>query len=323
MTKLIKRISAAILRRIYFRNPLNVFLGQKIFGNDSGLLSNLIGHLALKKDRRLSEKRFNFKSNNAGQFTEALEHFREKGWARLDNIDFGNVLTEIRSQFDVYCQTHPVPVSQRLEASTIGGSEYFFNLFPGVKAALTTQLQKFIEEYYHSYFKVLNVHLYRIFPVPEELSQNKRYRPYGATGCWHNDGATVESIKVFILIDEVTESNGPMHLIGADETKKIIRRKFYNFEHDGLPGSDFEDKANIVKFTGQAGTVLFANTNTCLHRASVPMVDKRRDMLVFYLTSSGVPLFADWEKHAKYEQSMGFSRLVGRSYSTNYETNLP
>lgn len=301
---ILSRYKSAILRRFYYRNPLNIYLGQKLYGNDSGYLANLVGRWALKKDRFLSNK-----ISDAGLNKQRIEHLTKKGWLRLEDIQFGDLLDKIRRNLDRYCENKQIPDSQRLEISTIGGSDYFFSWFPEVKEVLTASLREFIEQYYQTYFTVLNVHLYRIFPVPAHLYQNDRYRPYGATSCWHNDGSTVESIKLFVLIDEVDESQGPMHVIGADQTKNIIGEKYYRYTIHGMPGSDLERKSQVIKFTGQAGTVLFANPNLCLHRASEPKSGKKRDMLVFYLTSSSEPLPSDWEKKAIYQQSMGLGRL--------------
>lgn len=297
----------ALLRRFYYRNPLNVYLGQKVYGNDSGLLANLVGNFVQKKDSLLSRKK-TFHS----AFVSDVEHLKQKGWVRLDNIDFGDSLTQLRRKLDDYCAVNAIPDSRRLEATTIGESDKFFAQFPEVKFVLTASLKQFIEQYYQANFRVLNVHLYRIYPVPEQLNAQKNYRPYGATGCWHNDGSTVESIKLFVLIDGVDDTQGPMHVIGADETKPIIRQKYYRFTTDGLPGSEIEKQANVIKFTGKAGTVLFANPNTCLHRASIPLSGKSRDMLVFYLSSSSEPLPLDWEKEAVYSQSLGFTRIFNR-----------
>lgn len=303
----LKQIKNALIRRLYFRNPLNIYLGQKCFGNDSGLIANLVGQLVLQKDRlcsRLSPK-------DSGLASECKQ-LHQQGWVKLEGIDFSDSLVSLSKKFEDYCQSNIVPDSQRLEASTIGCSDDFFARFPEVKSILTTKLKAFIEQYYQSHFQILNVHLYRIFPVPQTLSDNKQYRPYGATACWHNDGSTVESIKMFVLLDEVDESQGPMFVIGSDETKDIIRAKYFQYQQDGLPGSDLEKSAKITKFTGQAGTVLFANPNTCLHRASIPTSGKHRDMLVFYLTSNHKPLDQDWHKKAIYQQCFGFSRLLNR-----------
>jgi len=299
------RYKNAILRRLYYRNPINIYLGQKIYGNDSGCLANVIGRLALKKDQLLSVN----SPVIPNIYSTAIRQLKENGWVRLNNIDFGEKLTLLRNKLDAYCLNNEIPDSQRLEASTIGGSEQFFIQFPEVKEVLTDELQDFIRQYYGAHFKILNVHLYRIYPVPEDLAQNADYRPYGATGCWHNDGSTVESIKFFVLINDVDETQGPMHVISSDDTTKIIRNKYYRFMSDGLPGSPIEQQADVIKFTGQAGTVLFANPNTCLHRASIPSSGKSRDMLVFYLTSSSKPLEKNWETDAIYQQCLGISRL--------------
>ena len=307
MTFVIQKLRA-LFRVLYYRNPLNLYIGQKVFGNDSGLLANTVGNTALKLDQLRSKA--SIKITN--QFSTEVKHFRKHGWVKLEDIEFGETLDILKDKFDMYCENSIAPDSQRLEVTSITNNNELFQRFPEIKSVLTNKLQDFITEFYEAHFTVLNVHIYRIFSVPEQLKKSSKYRPYGATGCWHNDGSTVDTVKLFVLIDDVNEENGPLRIINSQDTSKSIRKNYYRYIHDGIPGKGIDQNNNVVKFTGKRGSVLLANPNTCLHRASEPKPGKHRDMLVFYLTSAASPLPQDWHSKATHHQTLGFSRLLAK-----------
>jgi hypothetical protein len=73
-----------------------------------------------------------------------------------------------------------------------------------------------------------------------------------------------------------------------------MKMNFGHREDYQIPMEILEDPKHVVKFTGQAGSAIFANTTTCLHRAGNPQ--NTRDILQFMFKSSDKPLPKDWVK---------------------------
>lgn len=300
------RIINLAKRALYYRNPINIWLGRKVYQNDSGYISNFVGSYVLHQAKKNSG--FSFNQYPTSDYTNNL---KEEGWVKIERFFDECDITDVRSDFVNFCEGRQVPDSLRLEASSITMKDAFFDTFPGVKKLINDKVKSFLRSYYQSYFQILNVHLYRIYSVPDSKRHEGNYHAYGATECWHNDGSSVESIKLFVLIDDVGMQNGPMHLLSRGVTQEILKKKF-NFYKDGRPGGKLDEKFHPVQFTGKAGDILLANPNTCLHRASSPVPGAHRDMLVFYISCSERPLEPDWEKNATRQQCLGFSRLRER-----------
>ena len=98
---------------------------------------------------------------------------------------------------------------------------------------------------------------------------------------WHRDQEDFKMLKVFILFSDVKENNGPTHYIkstnasgkhkniapnmtwveGHWSNKNKIVKKFYNFIREKIPYNYPIPKHNIVKATGDVGTIFFIDTN--------------------------------------------------------------
>ena len=53
MKKIILKIKNKITKIFYIRSPINIYLGQKIYQNDSGFLANFIGNYVVKRNQEI------------------------------------------------------------------------------------------------------------------------------------------------------------------------------------------------------------------------------------------------------------------------------
>ena len=84
--------------------------------------------------------------------------------------------------------------------------------------------------------------------------------------------------KIFIILDDVDENNGPLFFFDKATTKKLFQN-FIKTEMNIKPNIDKIFKVN--KFTGSMGNALVCSTTECLHKAGVPNKNKSRDMIVY------------------------------------------
>jgi len=111
-----------------------------------------------------------------------------------------------------------------------------------------------------------------------ELNRNSAHH-------FHMDPEDVISFKVFIHLTDVDEDCGPLHVLPANLTEKVLKAVDYrgigyipDERVDELVGLE-----NAIRFVGRAGTVALADTTRCLHFGGRPRAAGKpvRDMLVY------------------------------------------
>lgn len=164
--------------------------------------------------------------------------------------------------------------------------------FPELLDLITDDIVDILRNYYGS-----NVELYtdrttagRNAHVPRAVVEaSETFSNY-----WHCDSHRTDKIKLFVPLGDVTEDDGPLHVITKSQTKRLVRNDHYSHrERDShIPGSAIEDQAEVRTFTGPAGSTALANTQTTIHRAGIPAEGRHRDLVQFQFGPSGRPLEA-------------------------------
>ena len=156
--------------------------------------------------------------------------------------------------------------------------------------------------------RIINFHIYRIKKPPgvSELDS------YGSTANWHTDGSTCESMKLFFMLSDITEANGPMQIISKKDSQKVFENnKFFFPDTDGKTRKFILDNCSEISLEGEAGSAFYALTNDSLHRATTPHEGKVRDLVTFYITSSSIErTILEQLKDATYREVYGFQRLT-------------
>ena len=97
-------------------------------------------------------------------------------------------------------------------------------------------------------------------------------------------------------------------MISKENTRKIVKRGFSKYK-EGISNGMIEKNYEVIKFVGDAGKALIADTNLCLHRGDIPKPNNFRDMIVYYLSVSNEPFKGIVDKESTKEQYYGFKRL--------------
>jgi len=297
----IRKILFRAYRKLILRSFINIKIGHYFCHNDGGLISNIVGRYVWNRDTVLAKKNgFHIKKNIYS------EQLRKEGFVFYDGLVGSDVVNTLSEQWNAYCDTQKIPSDFRLQLSSEQSLDVIKGKFPILNKALTEKIIDIVQQYYQSYINLLNIHLYRI-TTPSEMM---REVAYGNTGNWHTDGSSSESLKIFILLSDVTDAHGPMNLISIKNTKNVIKN--HNFKFSDRNSNLFvEGNYQSAKFTGKKGRVMITRTNDCLHRASIPESGNTRDMLTFYVTCSGTERKSmDLFGNCIYEQFYGPKRVL-------------
>lgn len=283
--------------RRLFSGPIqsaNAVLGARLYSNCSGLTKNVGGDIAEAKCRLQTDHEAlpsTFEENAAGDARklrrdgyvklgkryddETIESIRDAYTAILDSDEATNTRGERTRDGDVYSR----------KVLNIGRN------LPEAERLVSTEVAEIFTAYYRSYFIVRNVMAYRTSHIPSHLVEEKDfYNNY-----WHLDGAPTDHIKLFICLSDTTEEDGPLHIMPNSGMERIAS-KCPNFDRnrDGQPGGMVDELGEPVTLTGEMGTAMLANTQTCLHRAGVPDEGHERDLIQFYCAPATEELEPGW-----------------------------
>lgn len=303
MNKRIKKIQLIfflLYRKFIMRSLVNIKLGRVYYNNDGGFISNLVGRFVWRRDVKSSQSNgFLIKKNN---LSDELE---KEGLVFYDGLIGSELVDVLSAQWSDYCNNKPIPSDYRLQLSSESELNSITSIFPLIDKILTDELLEVVQQYYQSFLNLLNIHIYRTITPSNEMLKNA----YGQTVNFHTDGSTSESIKIFVLLSNVSDKDGPMNLINLKNTKSILKNTRINLM-DSARNDYIEQNYHDVKFTGKKGSVLIVRTNDCLHRATVPQEGRARDILTFYVTTSGLNRGkSEMLNNASYQQFYGPKRV--------------
>lgn len=292
-----------IVLKFVVRSRLNILIGRKLFYNNGGFISNVIGRHVKKRDTKNSKK-LGFHSYQ----NSAVQDLRLKGFLISNNTVDEALMDDFAKTWDRWASKQEVPDDGRLELSSADSSDNVKEFLPMLQQLITKEVENTLESYFESYSRIINFHIYRNIKALNRSELNS----YGATANWHTDGSTSESIKLFFMLSEVNEKNGPMEIISRADTKKVIKNnKLFYPDTTGETVNYISKECEITSLRGKKGASFFALTNDVLHRATIPNEGEFRDLIVFYITSSSKKRSVEQQlKEAKYREVIGLQRLV-------------
>jgi hypothetical protein len=288
--KLTKRV-----KHIY--NRVDYSTSKKIFGNTAGARNNLQG--AFKKSKTSEPSNPQIKELLENQFVilgqsfseEIMEKIREKYNKCIENENSSYVTSEYDGE--IYCRHVSEPEKNISE----------------LKYIITSEIASIVKEYYDGNFQIRRLDLWRNYHVPKELAKSKET----FSNYWHCDARSTEFLKMFILVSNVLEDDGPFHIMSQKRTKDLIKKGFGTRENYEIPLDEMEDSNHVVKGVGNSGTVFLANTELCLHRAGIPEKGHLRDVIQVVFAPSEKPFSENWFEDFSQDEKY----RLGTSYNKN------
>lgn len=282
---LIKKLCPKNIRNMY--TSANIILGRAIFGNIANFSNNYSGATRWKNNKK--------HPSNAAIGADVQE-LRETGVTIFKSGFPKKIISDIYKEYLAVIEDpkHCVFFDEAGKFASKEGGIYFTGLknsvenVPSLKYIMTPELQSFVKQYYGSEFYLHSASLWRTKHISEEhLQRIYPEQPYSIL--WHVDGHPIDTLKMFIVLSDVTDEDGPLHYLTIQRTEELRKKGYFSRFRYRMPKSELEKKESLKKLVGPSGTAAFCNTTLCLHRAGVPAEGRTRDMLQLRFESSDKP----------------------------------
>lgn len=125
-------------------------------------------------------------------------------------------------------------------------------------------------------------------------SANEALQP-DSSQFFHVDPEDFRQVKIFLLVEDVDEDSGPLHLlrVGASDTVQVTRGHRHGrvADHEVMAVCSAND---LIACMGRAGTLAIGDTSRCFHFGSRPGRRRRHVVMFQYLSAfaSAYPLTA-------------------------------
>jgi len=232
---------------------IDSILSSKLFGHTIGIYPEIVGLIG--NIRLYLFGNLNYRKN--GFIAKMNFRFPDKVYTMLEGY-----LSNSQYEFDPY-NINPEYVTNNEKRVFINISNHT-NAFEGFKENIESLLGLKL--------KLHSIECWRNFPISLENRKT-------ISADWHFDRRPTNWIRVFVLINDVNESQGPFTFISKNETIKII--KSTNFNRDDVTQNDKFENLNPLRFTGSQGDFYIVDTQRCLHRAGIVSQGFKRDILQF------------------------------------------
>lgn len=252
-------------------------------------------HIFGYNDIRRAQKTYPGNSNKPAPLT--VGEFRKNGYASKQTPYPAELMKSIREKFAILIEdeknfTFDISADYQGPRNVRRVLNDPLDKIPELSQLLDDNVRAHVEGYYKSYFKVLRIIAWRNYHVPAEHSHHEALSNF-----WHFDQCTTALFNLFINISDVTEKDGPFHILPRKRSDALVRTGYKNRYDYGLPLSVLEDASHVVKLTGPPGTAMYASTPTCLHRAGIPEKGRHRDIVSFQFMPANTRLPDDWAEH--------------------------
>ena len=256
--------------------------GKSLFGNTAGLQNNVSGSLqsvgnnSIKSEDANELKRIGF--FKLGQIYEKpfFDSIKSKFQKMIEDDEYSYARVSFDNHvFMRQLKNNPCPIPEFAEL-------------------LNNEIKAIMSDYFGGDFQVKRLIASRNYHIPPEIQAKKEFY----ADHWHCDARDVDSYwKAFILLSDVTEDDGPLHLHPRERTKELIQMGFGTRDDYNLSDNVLYDPKSLVRHTGPAGTVVIGNPAICLHRAGIPAPGHHRDIIYMIMGRSNQVLSDDWLNH--------------------------
>ena len=268
----------------------NTDKGIKAFSN----LSSFFNHKSLKKRKDIIKAQLDSKK---------FQEFKKTGFYHIKNRDFDKINELIISLKKIKLDKTNSK-KKFLISNQIYSSDKIFKL---IRTLILNENFFLPLVNYFEHVPVLNM-------MALWHSPNKKYEK-GRSQDFHLDCEDTKQIKVFIALDKITLKSGPMNIITANESERIMN--YFNRNTLGYVNSkkisDSEifkhiNKSKVKTLVAEKGDILMVDTCRCYHYGSRPGTVPRNLLFLQFLSlsSNKIPIKFGQEPY-KCVESMLFS----------------
>lgn len=248
-----------------------------MFGNVASMRTNVLSEAYYAVARR-SYRRQGANGVGNEHRARAAEFEREGTLVFPPQLDRAT-LEHLRDRADALL-TQPEQVVARKELVRLKGS---LELFPELEAFITPDIEKTLEAYFQSHFKIYSTDIYRILPTDAKEDQSF---------LWHFDNGPTQLIKLMVYLDDVNAETGAFRVKPKPLSLQLKRRGFWDRKTVEPFRHVLEDQSTTKVFEAPLGTAILFHAMNCIHKATYPRTG-HRDVATFLLHPSTEP----WRSH--------------------------
>ena len=239
--------------QIFFNKSFDKKLGNIFYNNENLFSFNIFNSLYLKKICKINK------------YDEFIKSYSDDGFARSPDIDKNKIdflNTELNKQ----------------NSNNDGSNRFFYKLNDTIKEKIKDMLKDDLKDpieklknFYNSNVCVTNAVIFKYYGYNVNKDGINDYQLY------HNDQYLFTYFRLFINLEDVDLTKGPLHIFTVKNSKLFSKKHNYKSRYDYKKFGTEDDDA--FKNIGKKGQTLFFNTSRCLHRGGIPEVGKTRTML--------------------------------------------
>lgn len=237
-------------------NKLNYYFGRKLFNNFNTFSYNLFN---LMYKRNICDHKY-----LAEKF---ISDYHNLGFSKLGKVNENN----ISNLLDVLKKNNPTITPGNLYSYNYKIDKQALDL---IKKIINENLEyqlKVLEKYYNLRIVLVNIKITRNFHDPGE-NMKENYSNF-----FHSDGYLYNLFKVFINLEEIDESKGPLTVVKKEKVNEFI--KLYSYNKRKYCNIKEKDKDLFYYNIGNKGEIFLCNTTELLHKAGHIENNKSRDIL--------------------------------------------
>ena len=262
----------------FVRDPLAhwpfVAISRVIFGNTTGFRQNFYGSLNSGYHRLFGKRTTRYAVD--AEIHQMAAGLRENDIALANDWLDARTLASVRDQI--------LPLAEKMGEkgayiTTLEGKDIEENV-PQAFEFLTDRVAAVAEAYFGSSFQIGGMSFRLTQHVPDDVL--RKVEVY--SNRWHFDSVPTSQLAVFVILNDISTADGPTAALPLSASKDVVGHGYrYRNTMDDKMLRAIEEHPSKAEFVGPAGTVLFANTATCLHRAGIPEPGRHREWLEFRL----------------------------------------
>jgi hypothetical protein len=246
-----------------------------LFGNAHSVKTNL----RYRAYHRSAMKRW----RPAAIDTEAMEaarRFAHEGWAVLPPAVDETTSAAMGRRIDALFED---------PANSIEVAPGAYRLLDGVEKVPEVALyasdfvQRVVENFFRSHFKIYNISFYRTIP--------NAGAPV-ASFLWHFDNVPDEEIKLMVYFDHVSKDTGAFRFKNRELSQTLRSRGFWHRSTYPKVADLLDNESTTVVVEGKPGTTILFENGRVVHKATAPE-RLHRDVATFVLIPSDIP----WREH--------------------------
>jgi hypothetical protein len=225
------------------------------------------------------EVRHNWKPNGIAPSEEAAaRQFEQNGHlVKAPSPTFSDEIgAKVDTLFSDPANCYPLTVGM---SRLIDGIEHV----PEIMNAIDPEMERILESYYRSHFKIFGVYFYRTVPTPSKPQ---------SSFLWHLDNCPDPEIKLMVYLDSVTSNTGALRLKNKSLSNGLRANGFRNRNNVDHLQSDLDADQTTELIEGPAGTRILFENGKVIHKATSPL-SSHRDVATMVIIPSDI----HWRVH--------------------------